>query len=117
MNILKNFKLSKTTENKIYKIFSISVIIISFLTLVRWDREFIAVVIILSFWNFLARWDFLARCLEPVEKYLESVIDSIAEIMASIIEGIKVLFFILLWIAALCLVLYILRAFVHFLIY
>ncbi len=120
----------------ILKIFSISVIL-TFIALAErnWNLvEFVTNIVLFSFltflvWTFWVRcfkpasvallsfWDFLDRCLKPATEYLEPVVDSTAEMIASIVEGIKILFFILLCIVALCLVLYGLRAFVHFLIY
>ena len=140
MNILKIFSISVILtfialagQNWNLMEFVISVVAFSFLTFlvwIFWVRCFKpASVALLSFWNFLDRclkpasiallsfWAFLDRCLKPAQEVLDSAVDSVAEVIASIVEGIRILFFILLWIAGLCLALYILRAFVHFLIY
>ncbi|MHA1657519.1 MAG: hypothetical protein ACTSUT_00130 [Promethearchaeota archaeon] len=117
----------------ILKIFSISVIIISSLILTGWDREFIAGIVLLSFWAFLVRclkpasvallsfWDFLDWCLKPASEFLDFFIDLFFEFINWVAEKIKTLFLILFYVAVLCLVLYLvlygLRAFVHFLIY
>jgi len=123
MNILKNF--------------SISVIIIFFLILCVWDWksliEFIIGILWVSFWiclvlclkpasiALLSFWDFLDRRLKPASEFLDFFIDLFFEFINWVAEKIKTLFLILFYVAVLCLVLYLvlygLRAFVHFLIY